>query len=217
MPTASLERRGRPSGASSHRHHRRRHRGQHRQHAGPSWTSRALQRRRRCNSRGGQPITVPHCRAIRAPPRFAPLAVSWPRPAAFSPTTRRDDGVLLRHHHRPLFHNVRHHAAASSGHRNWATVRAREMSRVSPGRRKAKVYGGGGGGGTSAVCCGLYRVRVRALARVYYYYYYCNTVTDRARAANVIFSRYSARVGSLRTDGPTDGRSNGRPVGGTRR
>jgi len=134
---------------------------------------------------------------------FRPARREQAPPAAFSPTTREDDGVLLRHHHRPLFRNVRHHAAASSGRRNWATVRAREMSRVSPGRRKAKVYGGGGGGGTSAVCCGLYRVRVRALARVYYYYY-CNTVTDRARAANVIFSRYSARVGSLRTDGRTN-------------
>lgn len=214
VPTAGSERRGRPLGASSHRHRRRRHRGQHRQHAAVAGATASAPRqlaRRPTRHRAplpGDPGAAPFRPARRepAPPRcLLPHPVPWgrctptPPPPAALPQRQTPRRRLLRP-------------------RNWATVRAREMSRVSPRRRKAKVYGGGGGG-TSAVCCGLYRVRVRALARLYYYYYYyCNTVTDRARAANVIFSRYSARVGSLRTDGRTDGRTNERTAGGgTRR
>lgn len=102
---------------------------------------------------------------------------SWRRPVSprspcngpaqlTSPPTPRRRQLLLHHLRRPLFRNVRHRAAAaSSGRRNWATVRAREMSRVSPGRGKQKC--------TAAVAVSrpfvaVYTVCVCALSLAYY-------------------------------------------------
>lgn len=97
---------------------------------------------------------------------------------------------------------------------NWANgASERDESRVTR-PRKAKVYCGGGA--SAAVRCGLRRVRASDRSRqrispaVRYHCYRCNAVTDRARAANVIF--FALRVGSRR-----GGRTDGRPVGGTRR